>query len=87
MSGIASPLASGGRAGRMAIWVLAATGLLLVLGANIHLVYLAVASQPACVPHLRLGESGRDGASAAARSACTPAHPDLPASTRQKRRA
>jgi hypothetical protein len=52
-----------------AIWSLVGAGLLLVGAANAHLVYVALTSQPACVAHLRPGESG--GLSAA-RSACTP---------------
>ncbi len=51
------------------IWLVVAAGLLLVVGANAHLVYVALSSQPACVAHVKPGESG--GLSAA-RSACTP---------------
>ncbi len=51
------------------LWLAVAAGLLLVAGANAHLVYVAVTSQPACVAHLRAGEAG--GLSAA-RSACAP---------------
>lgn len=46
-------------------------GLLLLAGANWHLVHVAISSQPDCVPHLRRGEGeGRPGAYSAARSAC-----------------
>lgn len=57
----------------MALWLVIAAGLVLVFGANAHLVYVAESSQPACVAHLRHGESGarRDGFSAA-QSACSP---------------
>jgi hypothetical protein len=55
--------------GTRTIWLLVATGLLLLAGANAHLVYVALRSQPACVAHLKPGEAG--GLSAA-RSACTP---------------
>jgi hypothetical protein len=43
-------------------------GLLLVAAANAHLVYVAVSSQPECVPHLK--EAGTSGSYRAAKSAC-----------------
>jgi hypothetical protein len=50
-----------------------AAGLLLVIGANAHLLYAAVTSEPACVLHLRPGDGGAErGRFIAARSACTP---------------
>lgn len=50
-------------------WLLAAAVLLVVLGANAHLVYVAVASQPGCVAHLK--EAGSQaGAFRAAKPAC-----------------
>jgi hypothetical protein len=50
-------------------WLLAAAVLLLVAGANAHLVYVAVASQPECVAHLK--EAGtRAGEYRAAKPAC-----------------
>ena len=49
-------------------WVLIPAGLLLVVGANAHLVYVAVQSQPDCVEHLKAAGEG-DGYRAA-RSAC-----------------
>jgi hypothetical protein len=48
-------------------WILALL-LLLVVAANIHLVYVAVNSQPECVPHLK--EAGKNGNYRAAKSAC-----------------
>lgn len=58
---------------KAAIWLLVAAGLLLVAGANTHLVYVAVTSQPECVAHLRPGEDGgRHGSFSAAQSACSP---------------
>ena len=48
--------------------LLVPAGLLLVAGANAHLVYVAVTSQPDCVPHLK--EAGTDGSYRAAKSAC-----------------
>lgn len=60
-------------AGRTAIWLAVAAGLLLVLGANAHLVYLAVTSQPDCVAHLKPGQSdGQGGTFSAAQSDCSP---------------
>jgi hypothetical protein len=50
------------------VWMLVAAGLLLVAGANAHLVYVAVQSQPDCVEHaMATGEGQRYRA---ARSAC-----------------
>jgi hypothetical protein len=58
---------------RTILWLAIGTGLLLVLIANSHLVYLAVMSQPDCVAHVRQGEgSAKDGKFSAARSSCTP---------------
>ena len=46
-------------------------GVLLLLLPNSHLVYVAVTSQPDCVPHLKAGESGSGtGSFSAARPAC-----------------
>ena len=42
----------------------------LIVGAHAHLVYVAFASQPDCVPHVRIGETVGGGAYAAARSSC-----------------
>ncbi|WP_332684223.1 hypothetical protein [Bosea sp. (in: a-proteobacteria)] len=55
---------------RTAIWLAVGTGLVLLLGANWHLVHVALTSQPECVAHLRQGES-RHGGFSAARSACS----------------
>lgn len=58
---------------KSALWVLVGTGLLLVLIANSHLVYVAVTSQPECVAHLREGESStKPGQFRAASSSCVP---------------
>jgi hypothetical protein len=54
---------------KLTLWGLIAAGVLLLVAANVHLVYVAVMSQPDCVPHAK--EVGVDGApSRAARSAC-----------------
>jgi hypothetical protein len=50
------------------LWLLVSAGLLLVIGANWHLVYVATTSQPACVPHLRQGDGRADQFSAAVSS-------------------
>lgn len=42
---------------------------IIVLVANAHLVYVAVSSQPDCVPHLK-DKGGSPGAYRAAKSAC-----------------
>jgi hypothetical protein len=58
---------------RPLLWAMIGAGLLLVLIANSHLVYMAVVSQPECVAHVRQGEGGpKDGKFSAARSSCTP---------------
>ena len=58
---------------RAILWLAVGAGLLLVLIANSHLVYMAVVSQPECVTHVRQGEgSAKDGRFSAARSSCTP---------------
>jgi hypothetical protein len=58
---------------RAAIWALVGAGLLVVLGANAHLVVVAVSSQPACVDHVRPGDAAAArGAFSAANSACAP---------------
>jgi hypothetical protein len=55
------------------VWAAIGAGLLLMLIANSHLVYVAVTSQPECVAHLRQGEGDpAQGKFSAARSSCTP---------------
>lgn len=57
--------------GRMLVWFVVAAGLLLIAGANAHLVYVAASSQPDCVPHARLGDGAQNNTSfSAARSSC-----------------
>ena len=58
---------------KAALWGAVGAGLLLVLIANSHLVYVAIVSQPECVAHVRQAEgSAKDGRFSAARSSCTP---------------
>jgi hypothetical protein len=64
-----------GRPGRKAatnktlMYLLIAIATLLVLGANAHLLFAALESQPDCVTHLMVGH-GQIGAFGAAESAC-----------------
>ncbi len=50
------------------VWLLVPAGLLVVAGANAHLVYVAVQSQPDCVAHSKTIGGGHTYR--AARSAC-----------------
>jgi hypothetical protein len=56
---------------RMKIWFGVAALLVLVLGANAHLLYVAVTSQPNCVAHEAPGAS-QAGTYSAAESSCSP---------------
>jgi hypothetical protein len=61
------------RRGRLSVWLLVIAGLLLVMGANWHLIYVAVTSQPDCVVHVRPGAGdGSRGLFSAAKSDCSP---------------
>ena len=69
-----SPVMPIGRLKRLlAVWLLVVFGVLVVVAANGHLVYVAISSQPDCVAHVRRGESvGTEDRFSAARSSCTP---------------
>ncbi len=54
---------------RLLIGLAVAAGLLVVIGANAHLVYVATRSQPSCVPHLKAVDETK-GTFRAAKSAC-----------------
>jgi hypothetical protein len=55
------------------VWAAIGAGLLLLLIANSHLVYVAIMSQPECVAHLRQGDGdSSQGKFSAAKSSCTP---------------
>ena len=56
---------------RAIVGLLVLAAVLLLIGANAHLVYVAMTSQPDCVDHVRPGEA-RSGAFRAAKSACSP---------------
>ncbi|WP_200941160.1 hypothetical protein [Afipia sp. Root123D2] len=58
---------------RAMIWTLVGAGLLLLVAANSHLVYVATTSQPDCVTHVRRGETATSGQYSAASSSCSPA--------------
>jgi hypothetical protein len=47
-----------------------AVALAVLVGANAHLVYVALESQPECVAHLKSGTDDKSGAYSAARSSC-----------------
>ena len=60
------------RLGRRGRWTLAGIGVGIVVvfsAANAHLVYVSLASQPECVPHLKTADES-DTALRAAKSAC-----------------
>lgn len=49
--------------------LLAGAGVALFVGANAHLIYVAFASQPACLEHSKAG-ANNGGAFSAAKSSC-----------------
>ena len=56
---------------RLILYSSIGAGLTVLVLANAHLVYVAFASQPQCVSHMKLGEGNpQSGAFSAARSAC-----------------
>jgi hypothetical protein len=57
---------------RNMLWLLAGVAIAAVIAANAHLLYVAFASQPGCVAHVRQGE-GAGRAFSAAQSSCSPA--------------
>lgn len=65
-------------AGQRAAWIFTAVLIALLCGANAHLVYVAIASQPDCVPHRRIGERQNSEPFAAATSSCNPSMPSQP---------
>jgi hypothetical protein len=54
---------------KLLVALLISAGALVFVGANAHLLYAALDSQPDCVPHLKTGH-GQSGAFGAAGSAC-----------------
>jgi hypothetical protein len=58
---------------RVAIWLLVGVGVVALVAANGHLLYVAMTSQPDCVAHVRPGEgTGPHNRFSAAKSSCTP---------------
>jgi hypothetical protein len=57
---------------RLWVWLTVILGVLLLISVNVHLVYVAVMSQPDCVAHARSGEADGTHAFGAAKSSCTP---------------
>lgn len=56
---------------RWRIGLLVGGCLLLLLGANAHMLYVALTSQPTCVAHARAGDgTAKPGQFSAAKSAC-----------------
>lgn len=51
------------------LWILTAAAMIVFVGANAHLVYVAVSSESGCVAHLK-DKSGTPGGYRAAKSAC-----------------
>jgi hypothetical protein len=58
-------------ANKVAIGLVVAGLLLVLAGANAHLVYVSVTSQPGCIDHVRQGDH-QTGMFQAASSACSP---------------
>jgi hypothetical protein len=55
------------------VWLAVVVGLALLAFANVHLLYVAVTSQPDCVAHVRQGEGASSaGLFSAAKSSCRP---------------
>jgi hypothetical protein len=50
------------------VWILVSAGVVLFAGANAHLVYVAVQSDPGCVPHGKVAGGGEGYR--AAKSSC-----------------
>jgi hypothetical protein len=58
---------------KLAVSLSVSAGVLLVVLANVHLVYVATISQPDCVAHVRQGEGGLPHRPfSAAQSSCSP---------------
>ena len=64
-------LADTPRRSRAMLWLVAAVAIAAVIAANAHLAYVAIASQPDCVAHVRQGE-GAGRQFSAAQSSCSP---------------
>lgn len=58
---------------KVLIWLSVAAGVLLLVVANAHFVYVAFSSQPDCIDHIKRGvAAAAPGQFSAASSSCTP---------------
>lgn len=58
---------------KASVWLAVGLGLLVLVIANGHLVYVSITSEPACVDHVRQGDpDNAQGRFRAAKSACSP---------------
>jgi hypothetical protein len=69
MNGMAISL--GGWKAKSILWLSIGLGLIALVVANAHLLYVAVSSQPDCVAHLRYGEGNSANSFSAATSSCS----------------
>lgn len=69
MTGLAGSQSA--RKTRSLVWLAVGLGLLVLVGANAHLLYVAVSSQPDCVEHVRHGQGNGTTSFSAATSSCT----------------
>ncbi|MBR0823602.1 hypothetical protein JQ627_37390 [Bradyrhizobium liaoningense] len=53
------------------VWLSICLGLIVLVAANAHLLYVAVSSQPDCVAHLQHGEGNGTNSFSAATSSCS----------------
>lgn len=65
-----SAAARGNQRAKATVWLAVAAGLLTILLANAHLIYVAATTQSACVEHVVGGDPGVPGKFSAAKSAC-----------------
>lgn len=68
---ISAPSNSRWPSGKLIVVAVVTAGLLLLAGANAHLLYVATTSQPDCVDHVKPGETSRGGMFSAAKSSCS----------------
>ena len=61
----------GGWKAKSIVWLSIGFGLIVLVAANAHLLYVAVSSQPDCVAHLPYGEGNGTNSFSAAISSCS----------------
>jgi hypothetical protein len=69
MNGMAA--SPGGWKSKSILWLSIGLGLIALVAANAHLLYVAVSSRPDCVAHLRYGEGNGTNSFSAATSSCS----------------